>query len=113
MGCPFVRIKGMNVEPLHPIDVYEVKWALVFLMVLCMIIMAQILGGTWDKFLEFAVEWFPIWRWGGLSWSLSLDSRFCIILDALLEAEWRGKISDFSLSRIYVWISGGSVQNHV
>lgn len=32
---------------------------------LVLILALQYYLGHWDKFIEQAVVWFPIWRWGG------------------------------------------------
>ena len=59
-------IKGMIVEPIHPTELIELKDTLCLLLVVGVILVAaQYLLGHWDQLLKTAVNYFPLWHWGG------------------------------------------------
>jgi hypothetical protein len=51
-------------EVVHPADV-EVIHALVPVVVAIVLLLVSVHFGMWDKFLEVAVGYFPLWNWGG------------------------------------------------
>ena len=55
-----------TVEPLHPGEVYWNKEALIAIgVILGSLLTAQYLLGHWDYILIHAVDYWPVWKWGG------------------------------------------------
>ena len=49
-------------EPLHPVDI---RMDLIPVVVAAVLLLLSVHFGIWDKFLEVAVGYFPLWHWGG------------------------------------------------
>ena len=52
-------------EPLHPTDVYYEGLILWVMVAMLLSLIVGISYGYWDKFFAVAVDYWPIWKWGG------------------------------------------------
>lgn len=50
-------------QEIHP-DV-DLKAALIPVILAWVFLLVSVEVGIWDKFIATAVEWFPLWHWGG------------------------------------------------